>query len=129
MLHQGTFMLNKTLLILCFLFMSACTTNPTIFDNNTEKPESLAVLNLLNAAQHDLNNKLYVMAESKLERALRIEPTNANVWYNLAKVAFEQGNVSEAKNIAHRALGYAPENSNVQAKIIQLLKSIEQTNT
>ena len=126
MLQQGTLMLNKTLLIiLCALAMNACTNNPIIFDDNTKKPENVAVVNLLHAAQNDLNNESYIMAESKLERALRIEPTNANGWYTLSKAAFDQGNVSEAKNIASRALSYAPENTQVKTQILQLLKSIE----
>ena len=49
----------------------------------------------------------YPLATSSLERALRINPNDADIWYELGRVKLGQGDYAQAQNMARRALALA----------------------
>ena len=47
--------------------------------------------------------KQFDQAAAKLERALRVEPGNARLWHELARVHLDQGNADQAIQFAHKS--------------------------
>ena len=70
-------------------------------------------------AQGDLER-----AAALCERALRISPRDAMLWYRLASVRAQQGRNNEAQGFAQRALSYANGDQGLQAQIQSLLRSL-----
>lgn len=91
-------------IIILTSWLSACTSttmvSPRISDNQ-------AVLALLHASYDHSVAGDYANAEVKLERALRIEPGNADLWYELAHIKFQQEQYSQAESLALRANSFA----------------------
>ncbi len=58
------------------------------------------------------------------ERALRISPRDAQLWYQLALIRFRQNRFDEAANTAKRALALAGGDSELQRQINALLEQI-----
>jgi Flp pilus assembly protein TadD len=70
-----------------------------------------AALALLNEAMRQEKSGEYELAAAKLERALRIEPRNALLWYRLANIRLQQGQYQLAANLAAKSNSYAPSDS------------------
>ena len=70
-------------------------------------------------AQGDLER-----AAALCERALRINPRDALLWYRLASVRAQQNRRSEARGFAQRALSYAGTDQVLEAQIQALLRSL-----
>lgn len=66
-----------------------------------------AVLALLKQADQHHQQSNSEAAAVTLERALRIEPRNANLWYKLAAVRMEQGRLGEGEALAQKANSFA----------------------
>jgi len=66
-----------------------------------------AVLALLEQADQHHSQSNSEAAAATLERALRIEPRNANLWYKLAAVRMEQGRFGEGEALAQKADSFA----------------------
>jgi Flp pilus assembly protein TadD len=49
----------------------------------------------------------YAMATASLERALRINPRDAELWLELGRVKLAQGDRAQAESMARRALSLA----------------------
>lgn len=49
----------------------------------------------------------YPLATSSLERALRINPNDADIWYELGRVKLRQGDYVQAESMGRRALALA----------------------
>lgn len=64
-------------------------------------------------------------AQATFERALRIEPGNALLWFELAQVAYEQNNRQEAKELALRARSFVSNDASLKRKIEKLLNRID----
>lgn len=62
-------------------------------------------------------------AESWLTRAMRISPTNPEVYYHLALLRQQQGEVEQVKQLAGRALSLGPERR-LKRQLDQLLKTL-----
>lgn len=62
------------------------------------------------------------------ERALRISPRDAYLWYRLASIRFEQRQYSEAEGFARRALSFAGNDRSLTQQINQLLSRIDSAN-
>lgn len=58
------------------------------------------------------------------ERALRISPRDAQLWYQLALIRYRQNRFDEAANTAKRALALAGADSDLQRQINALLEQI-----
>lgn len=67
------------------------------------EPQSPAVLALVDTAAAQSRGGDHERAAASLERALQIEPANAKLWHQLAVVRLEQGELSQAANLAARS--------------------------
>ena len=91
--------------------LTACATvapEPPVSDN-------AAVLALVEQAHVDTGEARYTGAVAGLERALRIEPRNARLWHELAKVRLAQGDADQAEGLARRANSLAGADRRLQA--------------
>ena len=70
-----------------------------------------AVLALLNKARKASKKGSLTVAESHLERALRIEPRNPTLWLYMAKLRLYAGKFKEAINLAKKALALSTSSS------------------
>lgn len=88
--------------------VAGCANYETI-NAGVSEPESSnqAVMDLLAQAKQNNEYGEYALAESALERALRIEPRNPYLWFELAVVHKWQGQSAQAKSFAQRARSYA----------------------
>jgi tetratricopeptide (TPR) repeat protein len=102
--------------LLAIAMLSGCATSPKqpegfdIEPAKTEQPRVLpdtgtskAALRLLSQAQQAAQAGQLDVAEARLERALRIEPRNAVLWYYMAKLRLHQGQYSQAAGLAAKS--------------------------
>ncbi|MRI31735.1 hypothetical protein EOPP23_01830 [Endozoicomonas sp. OPT23] len=75
---------------------------------------------LMDQAVKALDSGELATASSWLSRAMRIEPTDPAIYYYLAKLRMEQGNLIEAKELAGRAMSLGPEQE-LRLKLIDFL--------
>ncbi len=71
------------------------------------KPPSPAVVALMQQAERDRARGDLERAASKLERGLRIQPRNAGLWYQLAKIRLQQEQPGLAEELAKKSLSLA----------------------
>jgi tetratricopeptide (TPR) repeat protein len=62
------------------------------------------------------------------ERALRISPRDAYLWYRLANIRYAQRQYSDAEGFARRALSFAGSNRELTQQINQLLAQVSAAN-
>lgn len=60
-------------------------------------------------------------ASASLERAIRIQPGQAEIWLELARVRLLEGNRDQAVQLARKALSLAPEHSAVAEQSLELI--------
>ncbi|MCG6887883.1 MAG: tetratricopeptide repeat protein [Proteobacteria bacterium] len=113
-MKRGKSRISTGLLVLALL--SGCATSTKAPDGfeiepaSTEQPRVLpdsgtnkAALRLLTQAQQAAQAGQLDVAEARLERALRIEPRNAALWYYMAKLRLHQGQYSQAAGLAAKS--------------------------
>lgn len=66
-----------------------------------------AIVALLNRAQIDNQSGNREAAGSSLERALRIEPRNAWLWFELAQLRLAEGQYAQAITLARKSISFA----------------------
>ena len=86
------------------LLLSACATTPI---ESEPVSDNAAVIALADTARNDVAAYQYARAAASLERALRIEPRNARLWYELAQVRSYQEQYRQAENLAQRSNRFA----------------------
>ena len=102
--------------LLLAVLLTACTSTskqPEGFEVETETPSgvqirptpdtSKAALALLSKARSAAKAGKLDVAESQLERALRIEPRNAVLWHYMAKLRLYQGRLEQAAGLAAKS--------------------------
>jgi Flp pilus assembly protein TadD len=80
-----------------------------------------AAVALLDAASAEQKSGNLSSAASNLERAQRIEPHNALVWYRLAVVRFRQGDLQQAEQLALKSDSLASSDSGLRARSWRLV--------
>jgi len=63
----------------------------------------------------------YAQASASLERALRIESGEPEVWLEMGRLRFDEGNFAQAEQMGRKALSLAPAGSAVGAQASQLI--------
>jgi len=63
----------------------------------------------------------YEAAVHDLERAIRIEPGNASLWHELARVRFQQGRYEQARQMAARSNALLASNAALKARNDRLI--------
>jgi tetratricopeptide (TPR) repeat protein len=84
--------------------LSACATTPIEESPVSGNP---AVIALADTARNDIAAYRYADAAASIERALRIEPRNARLWHELARIRLGQEDYPQAENMAKRSNSYA----------------------
>jgi tetratricopeptide (TPR) repeat protein len=67
----------------------------------------------------------YARATASIERALRIDPNNAELWVELGELELMSGNAAQAASMARKALTLAGRNTAVTARAERLLRAAE----
>jgi tetratricopeptide (TPR) repeat protein len=67
------------------------------------RPQSPAVVALLDTAERQANGGDLEAAAASLERAIRIDPRNPVLWYHLATVRLSQGDARAAEQLAAKS--------------------------
>ena len=84
-------------------------------------PQPPAVLALLEHAEQQANAGDLESSAASLERAIRINPGNAVLWYHLATVRLAQGEALQAEQLAVKSSSLAPGNTIQQARNWKLI--------
>lgn len=87
---------------------------PIASDNN-------AVISLVQSARQDAAAGRLPAAAANLERALRIEPRNAVLWHELARVNLHQGQPEQAAQFATKSNTFAGDNTTLRASNWRLI--------
>ena len=104
---------------LLLAFLAGCSTTPS-----TDLPSqpsartssrNVAVVGLVRSARKDTEAGRLVNAAATLERALRIEPRNARLWHELARVRLRQGDFEQAASLAARSNSWAGPDSELRS--------------
>ncbi len=93
--------------------------NPKLTQNKTSSP---AVKSLIIRARADMAIGRDQTAISKIERALRIESDNGELWYLLAKAHQASSNHQQAITMAKKAVNFAGANETLAIKSWKLIK-------
>ena len=94
---SGLGLVSVTLVIL-----ASCTTTATRQERQPISDQA-AVVNWVDSARYLRERKQFDQAAVKLERALRVEPGNASLWHELARVHLDQGNFDQAIQFANKS--------------------------
>lgn len=107
--------------LLLLAFLAGCTTAPT----DSVSPDApypaarasknVAVAGLVRSARQDTEAGRLANAAATLERALRIEPRNARLWHELARVRLRQGEFDQAASLAARSNSWAGSDADLRA--------------
>ncbi|MFT7558591.1 MAG: Tfp pilus assembly protein PilF [Flavobacteriales bacterium] len=95
-LKPKTQLLRSTILALALL-IAGCAANPI---NKHSETYTDASRSLVLQANEFIQNEEFNKAESTLERALRIEPTNAYLWLKISELNCTQSNYAACRNFA-----------------------------
>lgn len=91
-------------------------------EQSSRKESSPAVKSLMIRARADMAIGNEQSAISKLERALRIESDNPDLWYLLARAHQSSSDHQQAITMAKKAINYAGSNDEMVAKSWQLIQ-------
>lgn len=99
------------------ILLPACVTlsPPAPEDSPPARSDNTAVVALLESARQDTNAGKLESAAATLERALRIEPRNASLWHQLARVRLNQGQSGQAIQLAGKSTSLATDNNALRA--------------
>jgi len=84
-------------------------------------PSRTATDSLLQQGRTQAAAANYALATSTLERALRINPRDAELWLELGRVKLKQGDRAQAENMGRRALSLAGANGELRARCEALI--------
>ena len=83
--------------------------------------EVITVVALLDTARQQQSSDRLPEAAASLERALRIEPRNPRIWYELAVVRFRQGQLDQAEQLALKSDALAASDGALRARNWRLI--------
>lgn len=89
------------------------------------KPTSGTVLALLSQAKEQEKAGNPEKAAAVVERALRIEPKNAQLWYRLALLRLQQGQLDLAKSLAAKSSALAQGDEDLQVKNRTIMEQVD----
>ena len=117
----------KKIIIVLGLMLSACASSPPqtvtpMMDISSEQDTHRATSSLLAKVDIQEGAQNWERAAALLERALRIEPRNAQVWHRLAQVRLQQGQYHLAESLAQKSNALARDDVQLQEKNTRLLK-------
>lgn len=133
--------MQRLLILLFFITLNACSTytdrsNPAPVETRNESPPLVPEVaesqkagsptaTLLAASDAAKAEGDLERAAALAERALRISPRDAYLWYTLADIRYQQKRHSDAVGFAQRARSFAGANRQLTGEIDALLKKTE----
>ena len=119
-------------LLLILVLLGGCATPPAPPETRPEQPppvapapppakENIAVAGLTETARADAQSGNLAGAAASIERALRIEPRNARLWHELARVRLKQEQYAQAENVAARSNSWAGDDRALRAENWRLI--------
>jgi len=84
-------MMTLVLLVVATLLMNGCAGVARIDESIISTPTA----ELLSDAEQDLERGDYNQAELQMERAMRVDPRNGQVWHLMARIRYEQGDYGQ----------------------------------
>jgi Tfp pilus assembly protein PilF len=75
----------------------------------------------METARADAASGNLASAAASIERALRIEPRNARLWHELARLRLKQGQYAQAENVAARSNSWASDDRALRAENWRLI--------
>ena len=119
-------------LLLILVLLGGCATPPAPPETRPEQPppvapapppakENIAVAGLMETARADAQSGNLAGAAASIERALRIEPRNARLWHELARVRLKQEQYAQAENVAARSNSWAGDDRALRAENWRLI--------
>jgi Tfp pilus assembly protein PilF len=118
--------LYKYTAVIIMLLLTACSSLPVAVVTDEPISSYQAVVQLVNDAQVHIKQNQPEKAKGSLERALRIEPNNAYIWFELAKVNRAQGNDREASSLALKAKSLSAGNTRLRQQISAFVDRLHQ---
>ena len=110
-------MIPRRILIFIFaLFFGGCAGMQQTQAPPTQPSENTAVIALLNKAVDQSAAGQMDQASENLERALRIEPRNALLWNELARIRLAQGKYRQAESMAAKSNMLTGSSRNLKAE-------------
>jgi len=103
------------------LLLAGCASLEPVATEPPPPSRNAAVVSLLDAARSQSAAGKPDMAGASLERALRIEPQNPELWQELARVRLQQGQYREAENLAAKANILSGADMNLRAQNWQII--------
>ena len=91
----------------------------------SSKPTSGTVLALLSQAKEQEKAGNPEKAAAVLERALRIEPKNPQLWYRLALLRLQQGQLDLARSLAAKSSALAQGDEDLQVKNRTIIEQVD----
>lgn len=95
--------IERYIVCVVMLLLAGCASLEPVATEPPPPSRNDAVISLLDTARSQSAAGKPDMAGASLERALRIEPQNAQLWQELARVRLQQGQYREAENFAAKA--------------------------
>ena len=116
----------KKIIIVLSLLLSACASAPQpeipMMDIKSDQDAHRATSSLLAKVDTEESAQNWERAAALLERALRIEPRNAQLWHRLAQVRLQQGQYHLAESLAKKSSALARDDIELQEKNGRLQK-------
>lgn len=116
----------KIFVLLVFVWLVAACSQLAVDRETAARPmsQSNAVESLYREGLQHKQSGDWRAAQASFERALRIEPNSAALWFELAQLAFEQDEFAEARALALRAQTFVGDDAPLERKIHKLLKRV-----
>lgn len=114
----------RLLILSAALALGACAKIQTTPGESEPLPiasENNAVVVLAQSARQEAAAGRLNVAAANLERALRIEPRNATLWHELARVNLHQGQPAQAAQFATKSNTFAGDNTALRASNWRLI--------
>lgn len=87
-------------------------------------PPSTAVVALLDTAAQQTRAGKLDNAAATLERALRLEPRNAELWTRLAELRLQQGQLDQAAGLAAKSNNLAGNNAELVTRNLKIIEQV-----
>ena len=86
-----------------------------------DAPEPSVTLALRDESQRAAESGDLAKAAALLERAIRIEPTNGELWLDLAEIRLAEGDADAAEQLARKAISFAKGRYQLEQKAYSLI--------
>jgi tetratricopeptide (TPR) repeat protein len=110
------------------LALSGCASGPSdptapVEEIGSPRDAGSAVATLLAKVETQEQQAHWERAAALLERALRIEPRNAQLWHRLAKVRLQQGRYAMAESLAQKSSALAGDDNALKRRNVELIEA------